>query len=475
MLTMEYEVQCDEAPFFYVLSKPGLGETADHPSSARLGRLKMSGRKSLETPNFLALSSRGVVPHITPDVMIKHTKFDGVYMALEDFIERAPTGTPPIVKCTSKRGSPLHTFTALHSSLFTVLAPRRTPAVPAPTGNSNDAISIFTSVGFYPLTTALYSQYVQTLRPDIAISLADIPFRQPPGVKRVAKMADRTSEWLDALISDSRSHESAEKSQPAIFAPILPIDFHDQSEYLHHIADDLPDSISGLAFYSSSLLPDIPATTAISRLPRLSLDEPSSPHQLLREISLGIDIFTIPFVGFATDAGLGFIFQFPPPAATSLEETRHRVKPLAMDLFSSALATTVAPIIQGCSCYTCTAHHTAYITHLLSAKEMLGWVLLQIHNHHVMSEFFAAIRVSITAGTFESDREVFETYYESDLPEGTGEKPRVRGYHFKSEGPGQARKNKPAWGNLGGADSPLVPDESSKELEDKGFAEPVDQ
>lgn len=51
---------------------------------ARLGRLTFPGRKALETPNFIAVSSRGVVPHLSPDVILAHAEFGGVHLALED-------------------------------------------------------------------------------------------------------------------------------------------------------------------------------------------------------------------------------------------------------------------------------------------------------------------------------------------------------------------------------------------------------
>ncbi len=50
----------------------------------RLGRLSIPGRRDLETPNFFAITSRGVVPHLTPDVIASHTKIGGVHIALED-------------------------------------------------------------------------------------------------------------------------------------------------------------------------------------------------------------------------------------------------------------------------------------------------------------------------------------------------------------------------------------------------------
>jgi hypothetical protein len=50
----------------------------------RLGRLTKAGRNAVQTPNYVANTSRGVVPHISPDVLSDHTRIPGVYMALED-------------------------------------------------------------------------------------------------------------------------------------------------------------------------------------------------------------------------------------------------------------------------------------------------------------------------------------------------------------------------------------------------------
>lgn len=351
------------------------------------------------------------------------------------------------------------------------LAPRRTPAVTAPNGSSNSTISVFTSTGFQPLSNKSYSSFIQALRPDIAIALADLTYGPPPGSKRAAKMGDRTEQWLSELLGHCNG--------TAIFAPILPIDFQSQWEYINRLADEQADQISGLAFYDSNLLPDIPATTSFSRLPRLSLDEPTSPHHIIRQISLGMDLFTIPFVGFATDGGIALTFRFPRPAPGDETMTKGKgtsVVPLGIDMWTSSHATSLLPLAASCSCYACTSHHRAFIQHLLSAKEMLGWVLLQIHNHHIMSCFFSDIRNSISSGSFSSDADEFTRIYDSELPEKSGKGPRVRGYQFKSEGPGEEKKNKAAWGNLGSddqMDGGLVPDEDTDVLEEKGFAEKI--
>jgi queuine tRNA-ribosyltransferase len=104
---------------------------------------------------------------------------------------------------------------------------------------------------------------------------------------------------------------------------------------------------------------------------------------------------------------------------------------------------------------------------------MLGWVLLQIHNHHVIDRFFAAIRESIRNGTFDSDMAAFERRYESQLPSKTGQGPRykylrhaaklmaddgdrARGYQYKSEGPGELKKNQAAYKRLENGEEELV-------------------
>jgi queuine tRNA-ribosyltransferase len=112
-------------------------------------------------------------------------------------------------------------------------------------------------------------------------------------------------------------------------------------------------------------------------------------------------------------------------------------------MWSGDHAQSVTPLSIDCICYACTKHHRAFLQHLLSAKEMLGWVLIQLHNHAILTAFFAGIRASIQAGTFDTDVANFEAYYEPALPAKTGQGPRVRGYQFKSESHAKREKKNP--------------------------------
>ena len=80
---------------------------------------------------------------------------------------------------------------------------------------------------------------------------------------------------------------------------------------------------------------------------------------------------------------------------------------------------------------------------------MLAWVLLQVHNHHILDQFFTGIRESLQNNTFDRERTHFSDFYARDFPQKTGEGPRVRGYQVKSKGGGEPRKNVLAFRTLG--------------------------
>lgn len=65
---------------FQILKSAAAGDGG----AARLGRLAVVNRRVMETPNYIGVTSRGAIPHLTPDNVTKHTTFDAAYMAVED-------------------------------------------------------------------------------------------------------------------------------------------------------------------------------------------------------------------------------------------------------------------------------------------------------------------------------------------------------------------------------------------------------
>lgn len=50
----------------------------------RLGQLIVQGRPAIPTPAFIAPTSRGVIPHVTQDILSKLTRVPALYIGLED-------------------------------------------------------------------------------------------------------------------------------------------------------------------------------------------------------------------------------------------------------------------------------------------------------------------------------------------------------------------------------------------------------
>ncbi|KAK8153985.1 tRNA-guanine transglycosylase family protein [Phyllosticta citrichinensis] len=450
--------------------------------SPRLGSLSIPGKSAIPTPHYIANTSRGVVLHLSQDNLEKHTNINGLYLGLEDFIEKAPQETPPVFStpCEKRQDSPLRRFIAVRDEQLLVLGPRRVPALDSPGSNTNAGIQIHTSVGHRALSSEYYASAATKLRPDVVVGLADVmPGHPNPSLKRVEKMGDRTARWMKDLVGAVSQHASRNGSNtngdghadangvdapsssshsPAVFAPILPIEPEQQSYYLSDLTSSpLFPQLSGLALYSPSSIDSIPAK--LSHLPRLSLSDPPTPAKLLHEIAQGVDLFTLPLADAATDAGMALLFSFPAPAhppTSPCASSPPRKLPLALDAWSPTHATTLTPPSPCCptpTCYTCRTHSLAYLTHLLSAKEMLAWVLLSIHNHHVLAHFFAGVRRVLAApggsALFEEERRRFDSVYDGELPSRTGAGPRVRGHMVRSRGVGEGRRNARGFAGLG--------------------------
>ena len=305
-----------------------------------------------------------------------------------------------------------------------MLGPRRIPPIPCPASNTNTAISTLTSVGFGTLEVEDYVNAVVKLKPDIALGMGDIVIQEgvksvQVGLKRKEKMAERTFTWLRAIIDVMNEKEKDESKRTVLFAPILPIEPELQRDYISELYENQEwgKTVGGLVLYNNASIEAIPPE--LSQLPRLSLDCPATPHAVLHAISLGIDIFTLPFINEATEGGMAFSFSFQSQPQDSSSK-----QPLGFDMWLPTHSKDLSPLVDGCNCYSCKHHHKAYIHHLLSAKEMLAWVLLQIHNHSVIDGFFADVRNSIRNGTFETLQTSFAATYEAELPARTGQGPR---------------------------------------------------
>ncbi|KAJ5108651.1 hypothetical protein N7456_005326 [Penicillium angulare] len=442
----------------------------------RVGKLAIPGRKAISTPHYLPVTSRGVVPHISNDNVRNETSINSFYVGLEDFIEKSHKS--PVYRIPAEENeSRLRKFMCAPADIPLIMSPRRFPPIPCPPVNTETSIAISTCDGFRQLSADHYLDAIHKLTPDIIVGLADMVLGRQPGNKRRGKMVDRTHAYTRDALERLYGAAVAEdkKCKAAYFAPILPLDNTQQSLYLDDLETEFRDHLSGLALYESASLSFIPES--LGALPRLLIDDPSGPHDVLREVSLGADLMTLPFIGNSSDAGIAFDFTFPAPP----QEEGEPPLALGMDMWEAQYARDVSALREGCECYACRKHHRAYLNHLLNAKEMTAWALLQMHNFHVMDRFFQGVQASIQAGTFERDVDAFNRVYALTLPERTGPGPRLRGYQLPAAGPNEPRRTTRVYGRLEDAlqkfqdsqSSIATPDTDAEGLEKHGFAEKI--
>lgn len=60
------------------------------------------------------------------------------------------------------------------------------------------------------------------------------------------------------------------------------------------------------------------------------------------------------------------------------------------------------PLDEQCSCSVCTNYSRSYIRHLIKSNEMLGGILLSVHNLHYLLDLMRRAREAILAGDYES-------------------------------------------------------------------------
>jgi queuine tRNA-ribosyltransferase len=125
----------------------------------------------------------------------------------------------------------------------------------------------------------------------------------------------------------------------------------------------------------SSLVPALP-----QHQPRYLMGV-GTPADLVRAVTLGVDMFDC--VMPTRNARNGYLFTSR--GVLKIRNARHRAAQ--------------APLDEACRCYTCTNFTRAYLHHLDRCGEILGSVLMTIHNLHYYQTLMGGLREAIEMGT----------------------------------------------------------------------------
>jgi queuine tRNA-ribosyltransferase len=83
-----------------------------------------------------------------------------------------------------------------------------------------------------------------------------------------------------------------------------------------------------------------------------------------------------------------------------------------LNLLNASCREVGEPIAPDCACYTCQSFSQAYLRHLLTAQEILGYRLATIHNLHFILDLMARMRQSLADGSFFEFQQGFLARYQ---------------------------------------------------------------
>ena len=159
-------------------------------------------------------------------------------------------------------------------------------------------------------------------------------------------------------------------------------------------------SIGGVSVgESSNLIYDILELTAgllPQEKPRYAMGI-GYPFDILEAISRGIDMF---------DCVIPTRYGRNGTAFTSSGKIIIRNSPYAEDF---------GPLDAKCNCYTCKNFSRAYLRHLFNGKEMLGLVLLSLHNVYFFLEHMRNVRRAIEEDRFNQFKQMFLIGYNNQI------------------------------------------------------------
>ena len=140
------------------------------------------------------------------------------------------------------------------------------------------------------------------------------------------------------------------------------------------VGEPEPDMLAQIEF-TAKLLPE--------EKPRYTMGV-GTPPQLLKMIGLGVDMFDCVMPSRAARHGTAYT----PQGHINLRNERFSRDEL--------------PLVEGMENYTCQNFSRAYLRHLVKTEEMLGKILLTIHNLHFYLDLLGQAREHIESGDFQA-------------------------------------------------------------------------
>jgi queuine tRNA-ribosyltransferase len=213
--------------------------------------------------------------------------------------------------------------------------------------------------------------------------------------EKVQQATLRTHQWAE------RCQRAQRRSDQALYAivqgGIFPQLRRQSSEYLTSLGFS-GYAIGGLSLGEQKAVTRVMIEETVIFLPQ---DKPrylmgvGSPEDIVEAVARGVDMFDSALPTRVARNGAVFTW-----------EGRHNIQ-------NAVYRGMDQPVVLGCDCYTCRTFSAAYLHHLFSCDELLGYRLATIHNLHFIHNLVQKIRSIILDGTFSSFKDEFLAGYTS--------------------------------------------------------------
>ncbi|GAI03615.1 unnamed protein product, partial [marine sediment metagenome] len=211
------------------------------------------------------------------------------------------------------------------------------------------------------ITPELAIQYQEALGADIIMALDECPAHDD-SFEKVQKAMRRTHQWAE------RCQGVQQRSHQALYAIVqggaFPQLRRQSAEFLTSL--EFPGyAIGGLSLGEPKRVTLAMTEETVALLPESKpryLMGVGSPEDLVEGIARGIDIFDSALPTRIARNGALFTWQ-----------GRHNIR-------NATYSQMEQPIDPDCNCYTCRTFSAAYLHHLFSCQELLGYRLATIHN-----------------------------------------------------------------------------------------------
>ncbi|KAH8375553.1 hypothetical protein KR200_002486 [Drosophila serrata] len=361
-------------------------------NSGRLGQLRIrDGGPELRTPLLMQTTKGGSIPWLSADVFESHVSQRP--QVLQFTLSTMDQMAEALAQWNSgDRG--VSDFVGFPGNLNVLLL--RDPCETTPSGgNDRDILPLFTRRGRESLTPERYMEMVASIKPDIYQGLCDADTNAESAKKRVQKSVDRTEKFMHYI------YEQRGKVQSSLLAPIVGgYNTFARTQSIKHAREQPADSYGGYileGFHTNGLTATTLDTSKLLPIVehcvrQLEEDKPRmvpgafTPLTTLELIEQGMDIFDTSYAYCASLNFKALTFSFVQDSKTHVA---------FLDVTDDANKENFSPLLRNCSCLTCLKHTRSYLHHLYKTNELLGPILLMIHNLHHYISFFEAIRESM--------------------------------------------------------------------------------